>query len=44
MERKIDVSSVEFDRGLVGLLTFEADAVVVATVVANNYSLRSRVM
>ena len=43
MERKWYGSSVEFDRGCVGMLTLGADAVSVAAVVARASDIRSGV-
>ena len=43
MEIKLDGSSVQFDRGCVGLLALGADAVEVAAVVARSSVLISRV-
>ena len=43
MERKVDIYSVEFDEGLVGIPTLGADAVAVAEVVAHASSLISGV-
>ena len=43
VERKVDGSSVEFDRGIVGLPTLGADSVLVAVVVAHASALISGV-
>ena len=40
MERKLYGSSVEFDRGIVGMLSFGSDAVAVAAVVALSSAIR----